>query len=176
MLIIFGLSIISLICTLYLYNKINDIINQLKKLAVNFNAKYTNEHWIISYIRAMYLKFRCMCLTLYHDYTSITTKKYNYVKYVHGGKIYINIIKNKNGPKPFLEYAYIDNVRMDELFTMLLGINREFSCNKEALFEFGSIIRYKFINEEEIELISSGIENEKKIENLKKIKKLVRIS
>jgi hypothetical protein len=80
------------------------------------------------------------------------------------------------GPKTNLEYGFIDEIQNDELISTLGGMHRNFSGYTESLFEFGNIIRYKYEGQDEIILRKSdlrGSENEKKNDNLKKIKKLV---
>jgi hypothetical protein len=131
---------------------------------------------IPSYGKAFYLVSKCTVIDLYQSYTSFYTRKFTFIKYIHGGNLYVSIISNKTGPKPTLEYGYIDEIRQDEIILMLSGINRDFSGVPDSLLEFGNTIRYKYSDQEEIKIISknqSGSENEKKLENIKKFKKLV---
>ena len=130
-----------------------------------------------SYTKAAWLIGKCYCVDWYHLLTSIRSSRYLFVKYVNGGNISITILPVRNGPKSSLEYAYIDDERMDELVTILAGQSRDFSGQPQALLEFGDIIRYKFEGQDEVILQkSSESDNLKKQENIKKLKKLVWMS
>jgi len=162
---------------LYIVGKPN-VRNKVKKF--HNLAKQYHEHnkinWISCYGKALYLVGKCEVIDLYQSYTSFYTKRYTFIKYIHGGNVYFSIIPNKTGPKPNLEYAYIDDVRQDQFVSILSGMNRNFSGAPESLLEFGDIIRYKYSDQDEIIITSknqSGSEKSKKMENTKKIKNLV---
>jgi len=93
---------------------------------------------------------------------------YSIVKYVVGGKYHSYIIPIRRGPKPELEYGYIDHVPMPEIISKLSGLQRDFNGHPEIVLLLGNHIRYKFSDQEEHVLLSSGNEMEKK-ENLNKI-------
>jgi hypothetical protein len=76
------------------------------------------------------------------------------MKTVIGGSVELIPYKLRSGPKSVLEYAYIDDVRKDKLFQLLSGPNRDFSGNTEVLFMFGTMIRYKYMNQPEITIRS----------------------
>jgi len=166
-----------MIVSLFLYRKpILKRIDKLNQLAKNFKNRNPSETWLFSYLKSLYLVLKCGLFDLYHVMTSFRTDKFTFIKYIQGGNICISIVKNKSGPKKNLEYGYINEIRMDEFILMMSGPNRDFYGCKEALLEFGNIIRYKFDQDDEVILNQyEGSENKKK-ENYKKIKKLVWIS
>ena len=178
MLLISGIVIgAALLYSLYHRNYISTKLSKLKSVAKGYKERDPSQSWFMSYGKALVLIFKCKCIDIYNSFTSINTKRFTFVKYIQGGNVCLAIIPNKNGPKPHLEYGYIDDVRVDELIKILSGSNRDFSGQKNALFEFGNTIRYKFSDEDEVNMINpSGSENSKKSENLKKIKKLVWVS
>ena len=162
--------------TLYYQKEIRVKAKKFHSIAKNYKYQ-TRENWLICYGKSAYLVGKCGLIDFYNSCTAIYTKRFIFVKYIHGGNIYISIIPNKFGPKTNLEYGYIDEIRNDELLSTLAGMHRNFSGYHDALFDFGNTIRYKYEGQDEIILqnpnVLGGSENEKKNDNLKKIKKLV---
>lgn len=177
MLLISGIAILATLYTFYHRKYISLKFSKLKSIAQGYKNTNPSHSWFFSYGKALFLVGKCACIDIYHSMTSFHTKRYTFVKYIQGGNICVAIIPNKNGPKSNLEYGYIDDVRMDELITLLAGTQRDFSGHPNALLEFGNKIRYKFEDKDEVNITNlSGSENLKKDENCKKIKKLVWIS
>ena len=166
--------------TLYHAPQIINKATKFKSLVSSFRNKEPKMYFIIAVIKAFMLICKCFCVDLYHSMTSFHTNKYLFIKYVHGGNTHLKISPVKNGPKKSLEYGYIDNVRNDDLLIILAGQQRDFSDCRDALFEFGNEIRYKFMDEDEICMKNEGIDSHLKknkiTENLKKIKKLMWMS
>jgi len=140
---------------------------------------YKEDFFLMALYKSICISIKCFLIDLYHYYTSFRSSRFLFVKYIYGGNINIQIISNRPGPKTYLEYGFIDEVRMDEVVSMLAGNNRNFSGHPESLFEFGNRIRYKFFDENEVimESLSKGSDfKQKHKENIKKIKNLVWIS
>jgi len=163
-------TMLTIICSHIVYYK-SFYYKKIQKFS-NLMDQYIYEDPDISYYNAFYKSINLVIKTNYYDlyqsYTSFKTKKYIFTKIFYGGNKTIIITPITTGPKKNLEYGYIDNKRMDNFFTFLLGINKDFSGYNKVLLEFGNEIRYKFMDEEEIKLSEKG-NIEKKIENLHSI-------
>jgi hypothetical protein len=163
-----GLTLISLGVGFYYRHSINKDWNKYQSLVRSYQTQYPDMNLINAYIKALILIIKCKWIIIYQSYTSIVFPDYIVLKYVTGGKYQCCIIPIKRGPKPQLEYGYIDHVNNTELINQLSGIDHDFSSHPEFLLGLGNHIRYKFIDQDEIILEKKGNEN-KKQENLKKI-------
>jgi hypothetical protein len=150
-------------------NTISLKCKKYKSLVRSYREQDPTMYFITACIKAFMLIIHCSLLSFYQSHTSITIPNYVLVKYVWGGKYYNHTIPIRKGPKPELEYGYIDHIPMTEVIGQLSGLQRDFSGHPEMLLEFGNHIRYKFADRDEIILSNTGNENEKK-ENLKKLK------
>jgi hypothetical protein len=110
--------------------------------------------WWKSLYYSIRLVYKRKKLEDYSKSSCVREKNVIFMKTVIGGSVELIPYKLRSGPKPVLEYAYIDDVRKDKLFHLLSGPNRDFSGNSEVLFLFGSMIRYKYMNQPEITIRS----------------------
>ena len=174
---IFVLGCISLGLGIYYYKLIQSKTKKFNELVKNYRAR--NSLMMAIYL-SVCVNIKCMFLDIYHYMSSFSSKKYVFVKYVQGGNLSLAILPIQSGPRPDLEYAYIDNERSDDIVVALMGHRCDFSGRPDALLEFGNHIRFKFLDQEECILVSTGIEsdekNKKKQENILKLKKLMWIS
>ena len=161
-----GVMVISL--GLYYRKSLTTDFNKYKTVVNTYRTQYPDMNRVVAYIKAILLILKCKWIMTYQSYTSVSIPNYTLVKYVTGGKYQCCVIPIQRGPKPQLEYGYIDHVPMTELFQVLCGIDHMFSGHSTFLLELGNHIRYKFSDQDEIVLEKEGNENKKK-ENLKKI-------
>lgn len=166
--LITGLALISSCLGVYYSTSIKKDWNKYQSLVRSYRIQYPDMNFITAYIKAFLLIIKCKWIIMYQSYTSIVFSDYIVVKYVTGGKYQCCIIPIKRGPKPQLEYGYIDQVNKTDIINRLSGMNHDFSTHPEFLLELGNHIRYKFMDQEEMILEKRGNEI-KKQENLKKI-------
>ncbi len=149
-------------------NTISKKYTNYMKIVKSYQDQNPSKMKINAYWKALLLVIKCTLIVYYQTKTSVAIPGYTIIKYVIGGQYYSHIIPIKRGPKPELEYGYIDGIVMTELITKLSGIQRDFNGHPEILCTFGNHIRYKFYGEEEKVIVKTGNEMEKK-ENLHKI-------
>ena len=166
--LITGLTLITLGVGVYYRTSIKKDWNKYQSLVRSYRTQYPDMTVMFAYIKAILLILKCKWINMYQSYTSVVCSDYIILKYVTGGKYQCCIIPIKRGPKPQLEYGYIDQVNKTELINQLSGMDHDFSSHPDFLLELGNHIRYKFLDQEEMILEKKGNEN-KKQENLKKI-------
>ena len=167
MFLLMGMSI--LLGTIYYHR--NYLCNKLKRfnnLTNEIVNQYPNDYYLYSLYKSLCIVTKRNYNDLYNHFTVVRINKFLFIKYINGGNVHTSICLIQSGPKKMLEYGYIDDQREDELFNILLGVNKDFSGHPEALLELGQQIRYKFYQEDEI-ILSGGAKNK----NIEKIKKLV---
>lgn len=174
---LFTILIGSIVSGMFYYRKfLKRKYDKFFQLVRNYRMEEPQTYYITSLYKSVRLVIKCACIDTYHHFTSIKLSNYVFIKHVHGGALHLSIIPISNGPKPDIEYAYIDGVRNDEFVCYMYGINKNFSNCPESLLEFGNCVRYKIYDQAEV-ILNDGNENveknKKKSENLKKIKKLL---
>ena len=163
-----GLTLISVGVGFYYRHSIKKDWNKYQSVVRSYRTQYPDMKLITAYIKALLLILKCKWIVVYQSYTSIVFTDYIVLKYVTGGKYQCCIIPISRGPKPQLEYGYIDHVNKTDLINQLSGMDHDFSSHPEFLLELGNHIRYRFMDQEEMILEKMGTEN-KKQENFKKM-------
>ena len=173
---IFVLGVLTLGVTVYYSRTIYKKVNKFNSLVQQYRNRDTSTYLHTAIYLTLCLVVKCACVDIYHSITSYSTKKFVFIKYIQGGNLSLAILPIKFGPKPTLEYAYIDDIPELDLVVTLAGHKRDFSGHPEALLEFGKHIRYKFMDQDECiiqrecdssdEILKKNQENNRKIKNL----------
>lgn len=137
------------------------------------NQEYS---YATSFYKASSIIIRSSYLDCYSYLSTIKTKKYSFVKFIQGGSTYVLPVRNPSGPKRVIEYVYFGDQRMDHVFNMIIGPNRDIVNHHDVLHYLASTIRYKYIDSDTEEILTDEKSDTPDFINHDAIKKILSLS